>query len=355
MYLLLGATLVAGCENLEKTSPQRLNIVDVVFASGSIINENQYAVTSQSEGYLVNSYVNEGSIVTVGQKMFHVYDENQKVQLESAVASYSYALANVNSNSAVITQLNAQLTQAKNKMETDSLSFVRYQNLIKSNAVSQQDYDRAKLNFENSKQELIAVQNIILDTKSNLELELTRAKANLVSQQTTNSYYVLTSKADGTVLQVYKKNGEFVKRGETLANIGSGKFIARLLVSEDDINRVKVGQLVLVELNTDKNNSHKAEVLKIYPAFDTQEQSFIVEAQFVDQIDNLKSGTQLQANIVIQSKSDALVIPSKYLLDSSFVLNSKNEIMKVHVGIKTAEWTEVLWGLTDKTQIIMPE
>ena len=72
MYLLLGTALMTGCSNSEKTFPQRLNIVDVVFASGSIITENQYAVTSQSEGYLINSYVNEGSIVTVGQKLFHV-------------------------------------------------------------------------------------------------------------------------------------------------------------------------------------------------------------------------------------------------------------------------------------------
>jgi multidrug efflux pump subunit AcrA (membrane-fusion protein) len=354
-YCLIGVTILTGCNRPEKIQPQRKNIVDAVFASGSIITEDQYSVTSQSEGYLVNSFVKEADTVKIGQTLFHIYDDAQKAQLESATANYQNALDNVGSNSAIIQQLNAQLTQLKNKFVNDSLNFIRYSNLVKTNAVSKSDYEKAKLAFNNSKQELQSIEIRIQDTKKNLELELIKSKANLAAQQNASSYYYLNSRVQGTVLQIFKTNGDLVRRGETVAEIGAGNFVIKLFISEDDINSIKVGQDVYVELNTEKNKSYQAGISKIYPAFDPKEQSFIAEARFVEPVANLKSGTQLQANIVIQRKELALVIPSNYLLPDDYVITSnKKEKVKVRVGIKTTEWAEIISGLDGTTTIIRP-
>lgn len=354
-YCLIGITVLTGCNHQEKVQPQHMDIVDAVFASGSIITDNQYSVTSQSEGYLINSFVKEGDTVTEGQALFHIYDDAQKVQLESATANYQYALNNVSSNSAILQQLNAQRIQLKNKLVNDSLNFIRYSNLVKSSAVSKSDYDKTKLSFDNSRQELIATDNLIRDTKKNLELELVKSKANLVSQQSTSSYFRLNSQVDGVILQIFKTNGELVKRGEILTEIGSGDFIIKLFISEDDINRVQTDQEVYVELNTEKNKGYKATISKIYPSFDSKEQSFIVEARFIDTVINLKSGTQLQANIVIRQKKQALVIPTNYLLTGDYVITNNNkEKIKIQVGIKTTEWTEIINGLDENTTIVSP-
>jgi multidrug resistance efflux pump len=49
----------------------------------------------------------------------------------------------------------AQRNQVKNKLETDSLNFIRYEKLVQSGAVSQIDYEKAKVSYENSKQDLV--------------------------------------------------------------------------------------------------------------------------------------------------------------------------------------------------------
>lgn len=335
--------------------PQRKDIVDAVFASGSIITDEQYSVTSQSEGYLINSFVKEGDTVNEEQVLFHIYDDVQKAQLESATASYQYAMNNISSNSAILQQLNAQRIQLKNKLINDSLNHIRYSNLVKSNAVSQSDYEKVKLTFDNSQQELLATEILIEDTRKNLELEVIKSKANLVSQQNSSSYYVLNSRVDGIILQIFKTNGDLVKRGETVAEIGSGNFIIKLLISEDDINSVCVGQDVFVELNTKKDQPYKARISKIYPAFDTKEQSFTAEALFSEQVANLKSGTQLQANIVIRQQIQALVIPTNYLLPGDYVITSHaKEKMKVQLGIKTTEWAEIISGIDEQSTLIRP-
>lgn len=356
-YLMLAIfpIVLVECSGYEKTQPQRRNIVDAVFASGSIVTDNQYMVTSQSEGYLVNSFVEEGDTVKAGSMLFHVQDQTQRAQLASAEAAYSYAKANMSSNSAVLQQLNAQLAQVKNKLAVDSVNFVRYQSLVHSRAVSVVEYEKSELAYENSKQELYSLENLIADTQKNLDLELVKARANLVSQQNTSSFCELQSKVNGVVLQVLKQNGELVKRGETIAEIGSGDYIAKLLVAEEDINRIALGQEVLVELNTEKHKAYRASVSKIYPAFNTSEQSFTVDARFLESIRAVKVGTQLQANIVVEQKKNALVIPSGYLLPGNYVVTHKGMGKKrVEVGIVTPEWTEVLQGLTDNTFIVLP-
>lgn len=354
-YCLIGITILTGCSRQEKLQPQRKDIVDAVFASGSIITDNQYSLTSQTEGYLINSFVKVGDTVKEGQVLFHIYDDAQKIQLESATANYHYALNNASSNSAILQQLNAQRVQLKNKLTIDSLNYLRYNKLIKSNAVSQLDYERAKLAFDNSRQELQATEILIRDTKKNLELELIKSKANLVSQQTTSSYFVLSSRVNGVVLQIFKTDGDLVKRGETVAEIGSGRFIIKLFISEEDINSIRVGQDTYIEMNTQKSKVYKARISKIYPAFDTKEQSFIAEALFSEPIINLKSGTQLQANIVIRQQKQALVIPTNFLLPDDYVItNSKKEKVRVQVGIKTTEWTEIISGLDENTTIVRP-
>ena len=348
------AFIFSSCKQNTSTNPVRKNIVEAVFASGNIISENQYIVTSQTEGYLDKIYFNEGDSVKTGQVLFRIENESQAEQLVNAQANYEYSKSNVNENSPVLEQLIAQKLQIKNKLETDSINFIRHRKLIKTGAVSKVDYEKAKLAFENSNQDLISIENQIADRKNILQLEVIRNKANLASQQNTSSFYEIKSKVDGIILQIHKTEGELIKRGEQVSEIGSGEFIAKLLIVEEDINKIKVGQDVFIELNTDKNKSYKAILSKVYPFFDAQEQSFIAEAKFTEPVYKLISGTQLQANIKTNEKADATVIPAEYLLPGDFILSKNKQNVKVTVGIRTSEWVEILSGIDESSIILFP-
>jgi len=345
----------AGCKHGESTHPTKKNIVEAVFASGNIITENQYIVTSQADGYLIKSFFNEGDSVKYGQIIFRIENEAQAEQLVNAEANYQYAVSNAGNNSPVLEPLMAQRNQVKNKLATDSLNFIRYQKLVQSGAVSQVDYEKAKVTYENSKQDLVSINNQISDTRNKLQLEVSKNKANLAAQKNTSSFYEIRADVDGVIFQIQKKEGEMVKRGEPVAEIGSGKFIAKLFVVEEDINKIKPGQDVYIELNTEKNKSYKANLSKIYPYFDNNEQSFIAEAMFDEYIGSLKSGTQLQANIRINEKADALVIPAEYLLPGDFILDKDNGQVKVTVGIRNSDWVEILSGADDSSTLLLPK
>jgi multidrug resistance efflux pump len=354
IYGLAGIIWFPSCIQNNSINPTRENLVEAVFASGNVISEDHYIVTSQTEGYLSKSYLDEGDSVKTGQIIFRIENEAQEKQLENAQANYQSARLKSNDNSPLMKQLIAQQLQIRNKLETDSINYIRHKKLVQSEAVSQIDYEKAKLAFENSKQDLVSIENQIADTKTNLQLEVLSSEANLASQESTSSYYQIKSKVDGIILQIHKSEGELIKRGEHVSEIGSGEYIAKLYLVEEDVNKIKVGQEVFIELNTEKNRSYKAYLSKVYPFFDSQEQSFIAEARFTEPVYDLKSGTQLQANIKINETPNVLVIPAEYLLPGDYVMAKNRQKIKVTTGAKTTNWVEILSGIDDTSTIILP-
>lgn len=353
LFVLITSS-ITGCKHQDSIKPTRKNIVEAVFASGNVYTESQYIITSLTDGYLVKLLYNEGDSVDAGNILFLIENNAQSEQLVNAETNYQYAISNAGGQSPVLEQLISQRNQLKNKLKTDSLNYIRYQNLVQSGAVSKVDYEKAKVNYENAIQDLVSIENQILDTKNKLQLEVSKNKANLASQQNTSSFYEIRAEVEGIVFQIQKKKGELVKRGESIAEIGSGKFIAKLFIAEEDINKVKVGQEVFIELNVDKKKSYRAHVSKVYPSFDSKEQSFIAEAVFDETLANLKSGTQLQANIKTNEITNAMVIPTEYLLPGDYILRDKAEKVKVEVGVRTSEWVEILSGIDDSTKILLP-
>jgi len=352
LLLLVAAAMLTGCSRTEETTPQRKDVVDVVFASGSIIMEKNYLITAQAEGILAESYVTEGDSVNTNELLFRIQNESQEAMVASAAAGYRYAESNTKNSSSVWQKLKQQHIQLSNQLFSDSVQYMRYKTLYASKAVSKAEFDKAELTYTNRKADLKSLELTMSDTKKMLDIESLNAKATYLTQQNNNEQYILKAKYSGIVLSSPKIPGELVKRGETIAQIGSGKYLAKLLISENDINRIGIAQQVEIELNTSKNRAYGAVITKIYPAFDAAEQSFIAEAEFVEDTPDLRVGTQLQANIVVGESKNALVIPAKYLQPNNKVMLAKsNQEIAVTTGIITPEWIEVKAGLTENNII----
>lgn len=357
LYTFLAiATFTVGCKQAQETQPQRKDIIDAVFASGNIITSNQYTITAQVEGYLSTSLVSEGDTVQVKQPLFKLVNDAQQIQVNNAYENYDYAKANLNNNAPQIAKLEEQINQAMLTKEIDATNLKRYENLIKTNAVSQVDYDKVKLAYQNDITNIAVLQKSLADLKQSLALNEKNAKAQYELQQNNNNYYALNSAYSGIVLSILKKNGDLVKKGESIAIVGSGKTIAKLFVAEDDIKKIQLGQQTLITLNTDKDKIYGAKVTKIYPSFDVASQSFIAEASFDELPTQLKNGTQLQANFILSQKKNALVIPSMYLLKGDTVITKSNhQKIAIKTGIKTLEWVEVVNGLNDNETLELPK
>ncbi|HEY0244462.1 MAG TPA: efflux RND transporter periplasmic adaptor subunit [Mucilaginibacter sp.] len=356
LYLMLILLVIAGCKNQNEIKPQRKDIVDAVFGSGHVENRDQYAVTANTDGYLKAAYVAEGDTIKEGQKLFRLTNDVQQTQVVNALTNLQYAKSNIQPRAPQIEQLKTQITQAQDKLAVDSLNYARYKRLVKTQAVSNSDFENVQLQYQSSVSSLKVLQHNLADLQRQLNLSVENAKAQYNIQQENNNYYNITGRANGLVLSVAKKTGDYVKKGDVIAQVGAGKPVIKLYIAEDDIQRVRVGQLTLISLNSSKDQVLKAYISKIYPSFDTNEQAFIVEATLKDQANDLKNGTQLQCNIIIQEKKNVLVVPTYSLINGDYImLKDHKEKIPVKTGIRTLEWTEVLSGITENDVLVIPK
>lgn len=353
LTLFVCFAILVGCNKAESIKPQKTDILDAVFASGYIIMENEYLVTANAESFVEQAFVKEGDSVTIGTPLFLLSSGVQTAQLSNAQLSYKDALRKSQPNSATIKQQELQIEQAKSQMELDKVNFERYANLIDKNAVSKIDFDKAKVQYENSKNNVAILQKNLEDLKFSLATSASNARNQLKIQKENTNDYSIESRIDGQVLNIYKKQGELVRKGEHLAKVGGGKSLVKLFVAEEDISKIKIGQKVAVNLNTLKGTDLTATINKIYPAFDDTEQSYIVEATFQNKPKTLFAGAQLQANIIVNLIEDALVIPSIYLKNGK-VRTSKNTEVDVKVGIVNFDFVQILEGLTEDTELYLP-
>jgi multidrug efflux pump subunit AcrA (membrane-fusion protein) len=345
-----------GCAGRRTISPERKTIVDAVFASGHTENKYQYTVMANVEGLIRQAYVVEGDTVHGGQRLFRIQNDVQRTQVANAATNLDFARTNAAEGSPQILQLEAQITQAQKKLSVDSVNYLRYSKLVKTQAVSTSDYDNARLTYQNSQSGLLVLEKNLADLRHNLNLNVDNARAQYDIQKENDKYYDVTSAGDGVVMNVNKKTGDYIKKGDAIAVMGTGSVIIKLDIAEDDIRRVRVGQKTLISLNSEKDKTYNAVITKIYPSFSAADQSFVVEADFDVVPDHLLNGTQLQANIIIGTKENALVIPSYCLVNDSFVLvKGSPDKRPVQVGIRTLEWVEITAGLKEGEPVLAPK
>jgi len=163
--------------------------------------------------------------------------------------------------------------------------------------------------------------------------------------------FSIKSKLKGKVYALFKEPGEIVTSIEPLAAIGSAnRFVIKLLVDEVDIVQIAETQEVLVELDAYNGQIFRAEVSKIYPKKDERNQTFTVEAIFVNLPEVLYPGLSGEANIIIAKKENTLTIPKSYLSENNKVKTDEG-FVTVTTGLQNMENIEILSGITKDTYI----
>ncbi|HLP12511.1 MAG TPA: efflux RND transporter periplasmic adaptor subunit [Flavobacteriales bacterium] len=359
-FIIFSLSLVwlYGCGSKTTTiNPEYKEVTEAVYASGNIYPENEYKVYANADGILLNAFVAEGDSLRTNQVMFHIENEVQDIRSKNAGEIYSTAVENYGENSPALREMKLALQTAKTKLSNDSLNYMRYKSLAEKNATSQSELDRMKLTYTSSKNDYDMKKSAIQKMRNQLFVELQNAETNYKSSSIDNSNFNVKSFINGMVYEVYKKKGESIRRGEPIALIGDAhKVYAKLVVDELDIARIKHGQKVLIRVDYDKEKIYHASVSKIYPKLTKEDQSFRVDAVFVDEQPPVLYGLTLEANIVISEKTKTLTIPKSAIMDGDSVLvleNGEEKKRKIKRGIENLELAEVLSGLTDKSEIVV--
>lgn len=355
ILLFPGLILLSSCgQNIETTNPVRKNITETVFASGVLVPENQYNLTAQSDGYLINLNCEEGDIVKTGELLAVIDNKSYDINLHGANLLLDIANSNLSPNAPAFKQIEANLLVAEQKMKLDEIQVDRYKKLYESNSVSKLEYENILIAFETSYSNYLGLEENYKLQKQQTEQQYITQKTQRDINKVLQGNNELKAVIGGKVYNKFKELGDYVRRGEVIAVIGSPDNIyAELSVDESSISKIKLNQKVILQLNTDKETNFNGVVTEIYPAFDKPTQSFYCKVIFTDKMDFLISGTQLQANIVTKEKDNVLVIPRRFLDYGNYVNIDSEDKKKIETGFISNDWVEITGGIDENTAIIL--
>lgn len=298
--------------------------------------------------------MSDGDSVKIGTPILSISNEAQKLNKENA--ELAAAFSDINANQGKLNDAQLAVDLAKNKTKVDSALFFRQKNLWQQQIGTKVELEQRELAYQNSKNVYYSSVVRYNDLKRQLNFSSSQSKKNLLIADKLQSDYVLKSEINGIIYSLTKSKGEIVGAQTPIAIIGdAGKFILEMQVDEYDILKIKKGLTVLVTLESYNGKVFEALVTKINPLMNERSKTFLVEAEFLKQPEILYPNISFEANIVINSKEKAILIPRDYLLNDSFVVKPNGDKIAVKTGLKDYQKIEIISGINKSQELIKPK
>lgn len=213
-----------------------IHLGNVEFTDNARVERQIVPVISRVQGYIKEIRFKEFEKVKKGDTLIVIDDADLRLNLARARADYANAVAGkgvagraVVSASANVAVSEASIAEAKVVMDMAATDLQRYENLLQKDAVTRQQYDAAKTDFEAKKAryEMLARQKSATSTAvevsreriSQSEAGIDLAKALVETAELNLSYTVITAPCDGYTSRKEIQEGQLVQPGQTLLDI----------------------------------------------------------------------------------------------------------------------------------------
>jgi multidrug efflux pump subunit AcrA (membrane-fusion protein) len=353
IFFLLPVIFISCKPKVEKTKPTIEDISESIYASGSLKSKNQYQALSTVNGVIEHVFVKEGDSVKKGDIILTIGREVQQLNKENAELADKYA--DFNSNQEKLNEAKQYIELSKSKMKNDSVLYNRQKNLWQDQIGTKVELEQRELAYQNSKTDYYSAIVKYDDLKRQIDFTSSQSKRTLSISRKLESDFIIKSDINGIVYNLPKVKGEMVGLQTPLAIIGDARnFILEMQVDEYDIVKIRKGLKVQVTMDSYKGRIFEAVITRIIPLMNEKSKTFLVEAEFTVKPDILYPGISFEANIVLQSKKDALLIPRNYMLNDSVVLKSNGEKTIVKTGLKDYLKIEILSGIRADDELQKP-
>ncbi len=322
--LLIGLTAAGGVMYYNKnTTPvatetvipvERGDIKSVVSSTGTVKAVNSVTVSSRVTGLITEVKVQENDIVKAGQVLLVLDD----------------------------TAIQAQVAQYAAAMDNYAAIYDRSQKMAAIGGVSIQQLEADRTNYLTAK----------------------AAYDNNVSQL---GFYKITSPVDGIVIGIPTPAGQTIVQGiseaQALLTIADmSRMQIKTLVDETDIGKIKTGQIVTFTVDAYQDKTFTGKVTSISKSATTSSNVVYYPVYVaVDAPDDLLYPTMTaRVTIITGERKNVLKVPLAAIQEENnqkFVqtmLNGKTQSIMVQTGLKDDDDVEIVSGLQETDQIVVP-
>ena len=234
--IVIGLVLLVG---IVWVSAKFVHLGDVEYTNNAQVNQHLTPINTRVQGFIKRICFEEYQPVKKGDTLVIIEDTEYQLKVAQAEADYQNALAGM---SAMRTTINtaennifvtdAAIEEQRVRLQNAETDFKRYQELVKEEAVTPQQFDQVKTDYAATQaryeQLLRQKQSSLLVTQEQTQrLEQNKsaiklAEAALKLAKLNLSYTVIRATADGVTGRKDIHEGELVQSGQTLVTLVDG-------------------------------------------------------------------------------------------------------------------------------------
>lgn len=240
---------------------------NVEFTDNAQIKQHLTPVNTRVQGFIKRICFDEYQRVKKGDTLVIIEDTEYRLKVAQAEADYQSALAgktamhttiNTTQNNILVTD--AAIEEQRVRLQNAEADFKRYEGLLKEEAVTPQQFDRVKTDYEatkaryeqllRQKQSTSLVKQEQTQRLDQNESAIKLAEAELELARLNLSYTVILATADGVTGRKEIHEGELVQQGQTLVTLvdGTEKWVIANY-KETQTTRMQKGQLVDIQVD----------------------------------------------------------------------------------------------------------
>ncbi|MGE4587710.1 MAG: efflux RND transporter periplasmic adaptor subunit [Mangrovibacterium sp.] len=325
-------------ELYENRNPFYSDVVRKTVATGSVVPRQEIEIKPQISGIIDEIYVEAGDRVEKDQVIARIKIIPDMVSLNTA---------------------ESRLKQADINLQDARIDFERQKKLYDADVISFEEFKAAKVAYEQAQEEHSAADN---------NLELIRNGVTKKAQNATNT--LVRSTITGMVLDVPVKVGNSVIQsntfndGTTIAVVADMQdMIFEGKVDETEVGKIHEGMPIELEIGAIEKDRFDAVLAYISPKGEEENGAIQFEIKADVSLKSgrfIRSGYSANANIVLERKDSALVIPEgmlRFKNDSAFVEVLTDEAegiyekRSVKTGISDGIHIEIVEGLSLTDQV----
>jgi len=277
-------------------------------STANLISDNEVKVLTESDGRIARLYVDEGDWVSKGQTLATLDREDTGIDLAK--------------------------TQVKS--ENSRLAYARGERMLREGLISQETFEKLRMENEMSRQEVAEAQYRIGKT-------------------------AIRAPFSGRITSRIVEQGQHLRAGEELFNLADfDPLVAYIHLPEREVLGLKPGREARITLKADEAVQFRGRIRQISPVVDPATGTVKVTVEAVNPLPPaVRPGGFVTIDLVRESRPDVVLLPRQAVLrelQSAHVFVAKNGIAEkraVQLGLEEGERIEVLAGVKPGERVIV--
>ncbi|MBW6410453.1 efflux RND transporter periplasmic adaptor subunit [Clostridium weizhouense] len=329
------------------------------------------SVTAEMPGIVEKIYVSLGQEVKKGDVLLTLKGNDVNNSVNQSKTALDLAQANYNNTTSG--SIENQKNQLENSLKLAQLQYDEakrnydiYTTLHQADAISEDQYKKIELNFNQAKQQLeIAQKSYTTSTEKSIpelqelaEKQLKQAKVSYEIASKNLDKLTLVSPVNGIITTKNFDSNETISQQQPVFIISSPNTLeVNINVAQADINKFSSGQNLEVVIDGQTVNG---KVQYVPLVVDPKTSLYQIKILIDNSSNTFKAGMSTEVNLSLEKNENTIIVPKKAVFEEDgkkylYIVNDEKRAIKtsVETGIETANDIEIISGINSDNTIVV--